>query len=338
MTRAQTVRTIHRHFLEQERLHPEASGTFTTLLYQIALGAKIIGHHVNKAGLLDVLGGTGDRNVVGDNVQKLDVFANSVIKDVLLGSGTVCAAVSEEEEALLTVPEGLPEGPYIVHFDPLDGSSNIDANVSIGTIFGIYRKQSPGDEFTQEDILQPGRNLIAAGYVVYGSSTMLVYSAGNGVHGFTYDPSYGEFLLSHPDIRIPDRCKVYSVNEVNSHVWKPGCREFVDSIKLRTIERYKNTTGRHIGSLVADFHRNLLYGGVYMYPENKVNPEGKLRLLYEAAPLGFIAEQAGGAASSGGIRIRDMVPEAFHQRVPFVVGNTFEVEAYEKLWTEGYGD
>jgi len=334
----QTVRNIHRHVLEQEKLHPEASGTFTTLLYQIALGAKIIGHHVNKAGLLDVLGGTGEQNVLGDSVQKLDVFANSVMKDVLLGSGTVCAAVSEEEEALLTVPPGTPQGPYIVHFDPLDGSSNIDANVSIGTIFGIYKKQSPGETVTESDILQPGKNLVAAGYVVYGSSTMMVYSAGNGVHGFTYDPSYGEFILSHPDIRIPDGCRVYSVNEVNSLVWKPGCKAFINGIKTRSIPRYKDTTGRHIGSLVADFHRNLLYGGVYLYPENKVNPEGKLRLLYEAAPLGYIAEQAGGAASSGKIRIRDMVPTVLHERVPFVVGNTYEVESYEALWTEGYDD
>lgn len=329
------VWTIHRHILAKEREHPDASGLFTTLLYQIALSAKIINRHTSKAGLLDVLGRAGQTNVQGENVMKLDVFANAALKEILLRSGTVCAVVSEEEERTVTVPEGPLRGPYVVHFDPLDGSSNIDANVSVGTIFSIHRRRSKGPDITDEDILQPGRSLIASGYVVYGSSTMLVYTAGAGVHGFTYDPEYGEFMLSHPDITSPDICKVYSANEANAFDWRSGTRRFLEHIKGRNEPRYEKTTARYIGSLVADFHRNLLYGGVFLYPESRKAPTGKLRLLYEAAPLAFIAEQAGGAASTGTERILDMVPESLHQRVPLIIGNREEVHRYEAFLAAG---
>ena len=323
------IRTIHRHLLEQEKKHPEAEGDFTQLMGQIALAAKIIGNSVNKAGLLDILGGTGKTNIQGDDVQKLDILANTVMKDVLLRSGTVAAIVSEEEEEVVFPAAEDPSGPYIVHFDPLDGSTNIDANVSIGTIFGIYRKVSATSEVTDEDILQPGRALVGAGYVVYGASTMLVFSSGDGVHGFTYDPAYGEFLLSHRNIRIPDKCKIYSANESRTRHWPPGAKEFIDHIKSRSEPRYRDITTRWIGSLVADVHRNILYGGVFLYPETKNDPNGKLRLLYECAPLAYIVEQAGGAASTGTVQILDIVPDALHQRVPFCIGNRVEVALYE---------
>ncbi len=325
---------VHRHILHSQQQHPEASGALSALLYQIALAGKVVGHHVNKAGLLDVLGATGGQNVQGETVQKLDVFANEVFKDVLLKSGSVCAVASEEEEGVVVVPEGQPRGVYIVHFDPLDGSSNIDANVSIGSIFAIHRKLTPGDEVRDGDTLQAGKNLVAAGYVLYGSATLLVYTAGQGVHGFTYDPAYGEFLLSHPDIQTPDRCKVYSVNESNMPGWPKGTQRFLEHIKARWEPRYDKTTARYVGSLVADFHRNLLYGGIFLYPESKSAPNGKLRLLYEGAPLAFMAEQAGGAASTGSERILDIVPSSLHQRVPLAIGNADEVRRYEAFRAE----
>ena len=324
------VKTIHWHILEQAKLYPGASGTFSTLLSQICLACKVIGNSVNRAGLLDVLGKTGATNVQGETVQKLDLIANAVIKEVLLKSGTVAAVVSEEEETVVATPPGTKVGPYIVHFDPLDGSSNIDANVSIGTIFGIYRKKSEGEEVIDQDVLQPGRSLVGAGYVIYGSSTMLVYSSGHGVHGFTYDPSCGEFLLSHPNIKIPPDCVVYSANESRSNGWPPGALDFVSYIKSRVDPRYRETTARYIGSLVADVHRNLLYGGVFMYPETSEAPEGRLRLMYEAAPLSFIVEQAGGAATTGTDQILDITPTSMHQRVPLILGSRVDVELYER--------
>jgi fructose-1,6-bisphosphatase I len=330
------VKTIHWHLLEQTKLHPGASGTFSTLLSQICLACKVIGNSVNRAGLLDVLGKTGGTNIQGETVQKLDLIANAVIKEVLLKSGTVAAVVSEEEETMVATPPGTKTGPYIVHFDPLDGSSNIDANVSIGTIFAIYRKKSEGSHVTEGDVLQPGKDLVGAGYVVYGSSTMLVYSAGHGVHGFTYDPSCGEFLLSHPDIRIPDVCTVYSANESRMNGWPPGARAYVEHIKTRENPRYRTTTARYIGSLVADAHRNLLYGGIFMYPETAEAPKGRLRLMYEAAPLSFIIEQAGGLSSTGSQSILNITPTSMHQRVPLIMGNRVDVELYEKyLQAEG---
>jgi len=325
------VRTIHRHIHEQAALHPDARGSFSRLLGQICLAAKVIGHHVNRAGLVDVLGGAGLVNIQGEVVQKLDILANAAMKDALFQSGTVAALVSEEEEAVIHVPKGTEKGDYIVHFDPLDGSSNIDANVSIGTIFAIYRRKSTGPEITDEDIFQKGTEIVGAGYIVYGSSTMLVYTAGHGVHGFTYDPSYGEFLLSHENIQLPEKCKVVSVNEAYSSNWPAGITDYVDFVKARKHPRYKDTTFRYIGSLVADVHRNLLYGGFFMYPGTVQKPNGKLRLLYEALPLSFVVEQAGGTATTGHERILEMTPNALHQRVPLFIGNRDDVQLFLEI-------
>ena len=324
------VRTIHRHIHEQAQLHPEARGSFSRLLGQICLAAKVIGHHVNRAGLVDVIGGAGLVNIQGEVVQKLDLLANATMKDALFQSGTVAALVSEEEEAVIHLPEGMDQGDYIVHFDPLDGSSNIDANVSIGTIFAIYRRKTKSGPITDEDIFQKGTEIVGAGYIVYGSSTMMVYTSGNGVHGFTYDPSYGEFLLSHENIRLPERCKVLSVNEAYSSRWPEGIMDYVDFVKQRKDPRYEKTTFRYIGSLVADVHRNLLYGGFFMYPGTIEKPEGKLRLLYEALPLSFVVEQAGGSAINGHERILDMTPNDLHQRVPLYIGNRDDVQIFLK--------
>ncbi len=317
--------------MTEQRGHPDASGDLTMLLTTMALACKIISRNVNKAGLLNVLGMTGQVNVQGEHVAKLDEFANRVIKESFQYSGLIAGMASEEEADIIELPRSIEKGRYILLFDPLDGSSNIDANVTIGTIFAIYRKVSPGADPEREDFLQPGRMLVAAGYSVYGSSTMMVYSTGDGVHGFTLDPEYGEFLLSHHDIRIPDACRCYSVNEKNSANWPSGTQAFLDHIKSGKEARYRKTTSRYIGSLVADFHRNLLYGGVFLYPEDSKNKDGKLRLLYEAIPLAFIAEAAGGYGSTGTKRILDVHPDGIHQRVPFAVGNRRDVELYEKF-------
>lgn len=324
---------IQRHLAQQEKLYREARGDFSALLLQIALAAKMVAAQVRRAGLLNVLGNAGAENVQGEEQQKLDVLANEIMKKVFLGIGYVGGVASEEEEGIVEIPEGLVEGKYILVFDPLDGSSNIDANVSIGTIFSICRVLGPGINGAEEhDFLQPGRQQVAAGYVLYGSSTMLVYTAGNGVNGFTLDPSIGEFVLSHEDIRIPDRCQVYSANSSNYPSWPEGARAFADHVFSRKEARYANTKSRYVGSLVADFHRNLLYGGIFLYPEDGKNPDGKLRLLYECNPLAFVAEQAGGAASSGKKRILDIQPKGLHQRVPFITGGKQDVALYETFY------
>ena len=324
------VVTISRFLVEQERKHPEATGAFTNLLHDIALAAKVIGREVNKAGLVDILGRAGDRNVHGEEQQKLDVFADRVMYRALDHTGLVACMASEENETFIPIPEKFPAGDYVVIFDPLDGSSNIDVNVSIGTIFSIHRKITGGERGTLDDCLQPGHRQVAAGYVLYGSSTMLVYTSGAGVHGFTLDPSLGEFILSHPDIRFPEPpAKVYSVNEANFDRWSPG--------QQRLISHLKSDLGfglRYIGSLVADFHRTLLKGGIFMYPADTRNPRGKLRLLYEAAPIALLAEQAGGRASDGARRILELVPEDLHQRTPLYVGSAEFVEMAEGFLAE----
>lgn len=326
-----SVITIDRHIIEQERLHPEATGAFSNILYDIALAAKIISREVNKAGLIDILGSAGTTNVHGEAVKKLDVFAHDVIFKALDHTGHLCVMASEESEEILPIPDDFTQGNYVLLYDPLDGSSNIDANVSIGTIFSIHRKISEGTRGGLEDCLQPGRRQVAAGYVVYGSSTMLVYTTGAGVHGFTLDPSIGEFLLSHPNIRIPNPGqRIYSCNEGNYARWSPGQRQLIDHLKGLDGVNQKSFTSRYIGSLVADFHRNLLYGGLFMYPGDAKNPRGKLRLLYEAAPLAFIAEQAGGRASDGEHDILDLVPEALHERVPLYLGTREFVDLAEQ--------
>jgi fructose-1,6-bisphosphatase I len=325
------VVTISRFLVDAERRHPEATGAFTSLLHDIALAAKVIGREVNKAGLVDILGAAGNENVHGELVQKLDVFANNVIYRALDHTGLVACLASEENETFIPIPDKFPSGEYVVIYDPLDGSSNIDVNVSIGTIFSIHRKISKGERGTLEDCLQPGRSQVAAGYILYGSSTMLVYTTGAGVHGFTLDPSIGEFILSHPDLRMPEPPKkVYSVNEAYYPRWTLGQQKLVTHLK---------TTGgfgsRYIGSLVADFHRTLLQGGLFMYPGESENPVGKLRLQYEASPMAMIAEQAGGRASTGTMDVMDVQPDSLHQRIPLYMGSKSFVDlADEMLATE----
>jgi len=335
MIHEKSVVTIERHIIDQQRKHPEATGIFTTVLYEIALAAKMIAREVNMAGLIDILGGLDRQNVQGEEVQKLDEWANDVIFAALDHGGTLCCMASEESEDPLMIPDRFPVGPYVLLYDPLDGSSNIDANVSIGTIFSIHRKVSDDERGTLQDCLQPGYKQIAAGYVVYGSSTMLVYTTGNGVHGFTLDPMIGEFLLSHPNICIPDPPKrIYSVNEGNYGGWSAGQRKLVDHIKALDGVNKKAFSSRYIGSLVADFHRNLLYGGLFMYPADHRHPNGKLRLLYEAAPLAFICEHAGGRASDGHRDINKIMPHELHQRTPLFIGARSFVDMVERYLRE----
>lgn len=319
--------TIERHIIEGQRQAKGATGELTALLQQITLCSKIIASRVNMAGLADVLGLTGDTNVQGEEVQKLDVLANSTLIRILSRGGKVCVLGSEEEIDPIFTPEGYPAGKYVVLFDPLDGSSNIDVNVSIGTIFSIHERRSPvGEKGRVDDLLQVGTKQVAAGYVIYGSSTMFVYTTGQGVHGFTLDPAVGEFFLSHVNIRMPERGKIFSINEGNAATWSDGVRRWVDWLKTPDAKIGHPYSARYVGSLVADFHRTLLKGGVFAYPPDKKNPQGKLRLMYEAAPLAMLAEQAGGAASTGTERILDIVPTELHQRVPLFIGSQGDVE------------
>jgi len=327
----QPIVTIERHIIDMERQHPEATGAFSTILYALSFAAKMIAREVNMAGLVDILGGTDERNIHGEDVQKLDAWAHDVIYKALDHCGQLACMASEEAEEFLPIPDKFKAGRYVLLYDPLDGSSNIDANVSIGTIFSIHRKITHGERGCEADCLQAGREQVAAGYVVYGSSTMLVYTTGNGVHGFTLDPSIGEFLLSHPDIRIPSPGKrIYSVNEGNYANWSPGQRALVDHMKNVDGTNPKPFSSRYIGSLVADFHRTLLYGGIFMYPADSKSPNGKLRLLYEASPLAFIAQQAGGRGSTGEMDILDVEPTSLHQRVPLYLGSAGLVDMAEE--------
>jgi fructose-1,6-bisphosphatase I len=313
--------TITEHILSQQRENPKATGAFTTLLNELVVAAKVISREVNKAGLVDILGDTGRVNVQDEQVQKLDAFANQVIIHRMRHIGQLWCMGSEEDPDLIEIPPKYPRGDYILLFDPLDGSTNIDVNVSIGTIFGIYRRQ--GDDQSGEillsDVLQPGLRQVAAGYFIYGSSTIMVYTTGNGigVHGFTLFPSVGEFLLSHENIRIPERGKIYSVNEGNYQYWDEKTRALVDYFKAVDKETGRPYTSRYVGSLVADFHRNLLKGGIFMYPADKKDPKkpsGKLRLMVEANPLSFVAAEAGGYASDGHGPILEIDPGGLHQR------------------------
>ncbi|MEO5989594.1 MAG: class 1 fructose-bisphosphatase [Candidatus Eisenbacteria bacterium] len=321
--------TLSQFVLQTEREHPEASGQFTSVLLDIALAAKMINKAVIRAGLEDVTGATGATNVQGEKVQKLDVYAHETIMSVLGSTGQLAVVASEEDEGIVPVPDGAPIGKYVVNFDPLDGSSNIDANVNIGTIFSILPRITRKGHGTLEDCLQAGRRQLCAGYVLYGSSTMLVYTTGDGVHGFTYEPSIGEFLLSHNNIQTPQRGHIYSVNEGNYRQWPDGMKRYVDWLKMEDKDTARPYSGRYVGSLVADFHRNLLYGGIYMYPGDGRNPNGKLRLLYEGAPLAFVAEHAGGAASDGTRRIMDIAPSSLHQRTPLFIGSPDDVRECE---------
>jgi fructose-1,6-bisphosphatase I len=315
------LKTVETHILEMQRLHPSASGDFTSLLNDVIFAAKIIAREVRRAGLVDILGATGVENVQGETVQKLDAFADRTLLRCVGKRGQVCVLASEENEEAVFVAPAEGSGRYLVLFDPLDGSSNIDANVSVGTIFSVYRRLSPRDRVCAADLLQPGRSIVAAGYVIYGSSTMFVYSTGHGVHGFTLDPGIGEFLLSHENIRTPFRATMYSVNEGNEPDWSAAVREVVRQLKHgRPGDGGARMSSRYIGSLVADFHRNLLYGGVFLYPGTRRHPQGKLRLMYEANPLAFIAEQAGGYASDGRGAVLELPPRELHQRTPLFIG------------------
>jgi fructose-1,6-bisphosphatase I len=326
---------LNRHIMEQQRDYPGATGDFTSLLTQIALAAKIISREVSKAGLVNVLGFTGEKNVQGEAVKKLDVFANEKMIEALTYSGRVCIMGSEENAEPIALPPEVPRGHYAVLFDPLDGSSNIEAAITIGTIFSIHRRTSSGVDGTLEDLLQPGHQQVAAGYVVYGSSTILVYTTGNGVDGFTLDPSVGEFLLSHPNIRTPARGNTYSANEGNYPYWHPAMQRYMDHIHEKDPASKRPYTSRYVGSLVADFHRTLLYGGVFLYPADSKDPKtptGKLRLLYEASPLAMVIRAAGGKASTGTENILDVQPHTLHQRVPLVIGSREEVGLAEDFF------
>jgi fructose-1,6-bisphosphatase I len=321
--------TVIEHLLLHQKESPMATGRFTRLLNELILAAKIISREVNKAGLVDVLGFTGTINVQGEEVLKLDEFANRVLIHRLERAGVLSTMASEENADLIEIPPAFPLGDYILIFDPLDGSSNIDSNVSIGTIFSIYRRQTPeGKNVTLGEVLQKGANQVAAGYFVYGSSTIMVYTTGRGVHGFTLDPSVGEFLLSHPDIKIPDNGKFYSVNESYWDYWDEPTRKVVSYFKGPKDKAGQPYNLRYIGSLVADFHRNLLAGGIFMYPADSRDPKkrrGKLRLMCEAAPLAMVVEEAGGMATDGKTRILDIEPLELHQRVPLFIGSKNDV-------------
>ncbi len=315
---------LSRFILEEQKKHPGARGEFSIIMEQIAIASQVIASHVRKAGLVDVLGFTGKINIQGEKVQKLDELSNQIFLEAVKTSGRFCAIASEEMNEAVLMANG---AQYVIAFDPLDGSSNIDVNVSIGTIFSIHKKISEGEMGAVEDLLQPGYKQVAAGYIIYGSSTMFVYTTGHGVYGFTFDPSVGTYLLSHDPIKIPEKGKIYSVNEANAKRWlEEGLRKYVDWLKEKDPETKRPYTSRYVGCMVADVHRTLLKGGIFMYPADEKNPNGKLRLLYEANPMAFLIEQAGGMASTGRQRILEVVPESLHQRVPVILGSPYDVQ------------
>jgi fructose-1,6-bisphosphatase I len=315
--------TLDRFINTQQSNFPFAKGEFSQLLRDIAIASKIVNREINRAGLANIAGSYGSQNNHGEEQQKLDIVANVRFIRALKLGGEVCAIASEEDEELIDT--GNHNGKYVVAIDPLDGSSNIDVNVAVGTIFSIYRRKTQvGNAPTQEDILQRGTDQVAAGYILYGSSTMMVLTSGAGVDGFTYEPSLGEYYLSHPGMRMPQNGKIYSVNESSFAGFPSGVQEYINRC------HELNYSARYIGSFVADFHRNLLKGGIFMYPESLKSPSGKLRLMYECFPLAFIVEQAGGKASSGNSRILDIQPEQLHQRTPLYIGSTEMVNALEK--------
>ena len=317
------VKTLAEFIVERQHEFTYATGELSQLLTSFRLAGKMVNREVNKAGLAeDILGAQGTENVQGEQQQKLDVYANDLFIRLLRSQGMVCAVASEENDDIVHFDNG---GKYVVTMDPLDGSSNIDVNVSIGTIFSIYRRVSAGDKAAMEDFMQPGTAQVAAGYIIYGSSTMLVYTTGHGVHGFTLDPSIGTFCLSHPDMTTPADGSIFSVNEGNLHDFSPGIQRYIDECKKQRM------SARYIGSLVADFHRNLMKGGIYLYPATAKAPKGKLRLLYEANPLAMIVEQAGGMATDGSARILELKPTELHQRTPLLIGSKAMVEKVRSM-------
>ncbi|CAM4295456.1 class 1 fructose-bisphosphatase [Vibrio agarivorans] len=330
------LRTLGEFVVEKQADFPHASGDLSSLLASIRLAAKIVNREINKAGLVDITGAVGTENVQGEAQQKLDLYANEKFKAALEARDQVCGVASEEEDEAVSFDRDKNQhAKYVVLMDPLDGSSNIDVNVSVGTIFSIYHRVSPvGTPPTMEDFLQPGHKQVAAGYVIYGSSTMLVYTTGAGVNGFTYDPSLGTFCLSHENMMIPTEGKIYSINEGNYIRFPKGVKKYIKYCQENVPEDGRPYTSRYIGSLVSDFHRNLLHGGIYMYPSTQSHPNGKLRLLYECNPMAFLVEQAGGTASDGQQRIMDIDPKELHERVPFFCGSKSMVDKVEEFISE----
>lgn len=318
-----TPNTLHRFLVEQERTFPEATGELSELIQDIALAGKLIAKEVSRAGIGRILGETGEINVQGEKVKKLDVFANDVFVAALEHGGHLCAMASEEVEDLIPIPDHYPKGKYVVAFDPLDGSSNIDVNGSVGSIFSIRKRVTSSGLGAVEDFLRAGSEQVAAGYIVYGASVMLVYTTGQGVHGFTLDPSLGEYILSHPNMMFPKSCGYFSVNHSRYAKWDEGTRKFVNWLRDES-----GASSVQINALMADLHRNILKGGVHLYPGTTDKPKGKLRVLYELHPLAMIAEQAGGMAVSGPARMLDVVPQELHERAPIVMGNTEIVQKY----------
>jgi len=323
--------TLERHIVEGERDHPDATGEFSGLLHGLSLAAKLVWREVTKAGLVNLLGKTDRMNISGDVVKKLDEFADETIFKAMDHGGHLCVMASEENEDLLQIPDHYPNGKYVLLYDPLDGSGNIDANVTVGTIFSIFKRVTPSGKGTLQDVLQSGYKQVAAGYTLFSSSMMFVYCTGHGVHGFTLDPSVGEFLLSHENIRIPKRGSIYAVNEGNFNRWDPNMQRYIQHLKEEDEATGRPYSARYIGSLVADVHRTLLYGGIYCYPGDTKNTNGKLRLMYENNPLGYIVENAGGAASDGTRRILEIQPDSLHQRTPLFIGSVEDVRIAEEF-------
>ena len=324
--------TLGEFIIENQKHFKYSSGELSKLINSIRLAAKIVNHQVNKAGLVDILGPAGDTNIQGEDQQKLDVYANEVFKSALINREIVCGIASEEEEHFITIEgrKNTHENKYVVLIDPLDGSSNIDVNVSVGTIFSIYRRITPsGKPVQKEDFLQQGKEQVAAGYIIYGTSTMFVYTTGHGVNGFTLNPALGTFYLSHPAMRFPKKGTILSINEGNYTRFPQGVKEYIKFCQAE--EEDRPYTFRYIGSLVSDFHRNMIKGGIYLYPSSSKAPHGKLRLLYESNPMAFIAEQAGGSATDGYNRIMEIEPKKLHERVSFFCGNTEMVEKAEEF-------
>ncbi len=326
------VITLGQFIIERQNDFPYAKGELSRLLRDIGIAAKVVNREVNKAGLVDILGDYGATNVQGEGQKKLDVYANEQFIKALSFGGECCAVASEENEDLVNIDSAVSANAnYVVAIDPLDGSSNIDVNVSIGTIFAIYRRKALGTAVTHDDFLQKGTEQVAAGYITYGSSTMLVYTTGKGVNGFTLDPSIGEFCLSHPDMMVPKSGSIYSINEGNYVHFSEGVKNYIKYCQEEDKATGRPYSTRYIGSLVSDFHRNLIKGGIYIYPSTAKSPNGKLRLIYECNPLAFIIEQAGGIASDGTTRILDLQPTSLHQRTPFFIGSPEMVEKAQEM-------
>lgn len=329
------IATLTEFITDQQILNPQATGDLTRILYDISVASKVVNKEINKAGLNDMTGDVGQENIQGESVKKLDLYANNVFIDALEGGGQ-CAAIASEENEEIIILDGLnsSKGKYLLCMDPLDGSSNIDVNISVGTIFSVLKRKNPNKDVSEDEFFVAGNQQVAAGYVIYGSSTMLVYTTGNGVNGFTLDPSIGEFYLSHPNMKTPAKGEIFSINEANEKIMPLGVQKYAKFCHELDQDGKRTHTARFMGSLVADFHRNLLKGGIYIYPNTNAAPTGRLRLMYECSPLAWIIEEAGGKASDGKTRILDIVPTNIHQRAPLFIGSMEMMEKAEKFMTE----